>query len=552
MPELVRQNTRAYHRIGEYEVLAHLATGGMGVIYRARHHETGQEVALKVLSPGLAAKPVALERFRREARQGAKLRHPNLVGIYEFAEANGLYFVAQEYVEGIDLHEYITHLGKVEAREAFYFLRQGAQVLDYLHSQQVVHRDIKPANFLVTEFEDRLIIKLTDFGLARDVNEEDFRVTRAGNTVGTIDYMAPEQARDSGAADIRSDIYALGCTLYHMLAGHPPFAEGGLTERLYRHAEADPPDVRRSNPDVTDDMVCILLQMLAKKPADRYQTPAQLLEDLDRLDSGERPAATTKVKLPTAKRASAADDATSLPDISNRITEFSIQAYPQNLAIPDADVRAAPEAEALALVSEEDAQAAASQYAIAQRSIASNNLKEASQLLLGCCLLDPTNLAYRQALRKLTKRRLPNGTGAGWIIWLRTFALKARLKAAQQEGEHARVLSLGEQILMHNPTDAGTQIDMADASESLGLAHVATWILEQAWRNDTHNAALNRALAQLYEKHGSYKVAAALWKMVLRADPTDGEAHRKTADLAARETIARGRYEENLETRLEG
>src|SRR5262249_31209626 len=132
--------------------------------------------------------------------------------------------------------------------------------------------------------DGRLRVKLTDLGLARTANEdEQFRVTRAGSTVGTIDYLSPEQARDSSLADIRSDIYSLGCTFYHMLAGKPPFAEGGLGERIYKHQSADPPDVREFNAEVSEEMWTVLRKMLAKEPEDRQQTPEELLEELKAL-----------------------------------------------------------------------------------------------------------------------------------------------------------------------------------------------------------------------------------------------------------------------------
>src|SRR6516225_9764469 len=271
------KNTRRYHRLGKYRVMSHIAAGGMGVVYKAVDTETGQLVALKILSPALAASPVALERFRREARHGAKLHQENVVGIHEFGEANGTWFLALEFVDGIDLMDYTGRHGVLDPDEAVSFLIQAARALEILHQNQIVHRDIKPSNFLVTEVDGRKIIKLTDLGVARAMDTEEFRVTRDGRTVGTIDYMAPEQARDSGLADIRSDIYSLGCTFYHTLAGQAPFSEGGLAERLFKHTEAEPPDVRQFNPKVPLRLILVMRRMMAKKPEDRYQSPADLL-----------------------------------------------------------------------------------------------------------------------------------------------------------------------------------------------------------------------------------------------------------------------------------
>src|SRR5438552_522826 len=275
---------RRYSRLGKYEIVVHLASGGMGAVYKAVDVDLGREIALKILSPELVGKPGLVERFQREARHIAKLRHPNIVKIYEFGEVSGTYFLALEFVDGVDLYDYIARKGQLELEESLILLTQAARALDHLHQQNMVHRDVKPSNFLVARENGQLVVKLIDLGLARVVDESAFRVTRDGSTVGTIDYMSPEQARDSGSADIRSDIYSLGCTAYHMLTGHPPFPDGGLTERLYKHLAVDPPDIRRLNSRVSAELARVLLRMLAKGPADRYQTPDELLRDLARAD----------------------------------------------------------------------------------------------------------------------------------------------------------------------------------------------------------------------------------------------------------------------------
>ena len=274
-------------RIGKYEVLSHIATGGMGAVYKARDTETGLDVALKVLSPELAAKPAMLERFRREAKHALKLRHKNIVTLYEFGEAQNIYFLVMELVDGIDLFEYLTRQGPLDPVEALKIIRQACRALDHAYQQGVVHRDIKPSNFLVSRQGERLLVKLTDFGLAREASNDEFRVTRAGTTIGTLDYMSPEQARDSGLADVRSDLYSLGCTWYHLLAGHAPFPKGGLGERLHRIMHEEPPDVREFNPRVSSAMASVVHRLLAKKPSQRYETPADLMRDLDALKHGQ-------------------------------------------------------------------------------------------------------------------------------------------------------------------------------------------------------------------------------------------------------------------------
>src|SRR5262249_7687406 len=159
---------------------------------------------------------------------------------------------------------WISSQGQLDPEEARQILMQAALALEHAYEQGVVHRDIKPSNFLLARKRDRLVVKLTDFGLARQASDDAFRVTRPGTTVGTVDYLAPEQARDSRAADTRSDLYSLGCTFYHMLAGRAPFPEGSLTERLYRHIEEEPQDVRAFNPKVPDFLWDVLRRLLAK------------------------------------------------------------------------------------------------------------------------------------------------------------------------------------------------------------------------------------------------------------------------------------------------
>jgi serine/threonine-protein kinase len=304
-------------RLGKYEVLAHLATGGMGAVYKARDTVSGRTVALKVLSPEMAANPALRERFRREARSAAKLRHANIVAIYECGEVNGLSYLALEYVDGTDLHHHITRDGPLPTGAARAVLLQAARALAHLHSQGIVHRDVKPSNFLVARRGGRLVVKLTDLGLAREPTDADQRVTRLGSTVGTLDYMSPEQARDSGSADIRSDLYSLGCTLYHVLAGRCPFTEGGVADRVRQHAEEEPADIRQLRPEVPADLAAVLHRLLRKQPADRFQTPQEVLDALgdapDAEDSadpeevatneptGAAPTATLPVK--TARRA---------------------------------------------------------------------------------------------------------------------------------------------------------------------------------------------------------------------------------------------------------
>ena len=500
-PEPPTSGSYRYLAIGKYQVLSHLASGGMGAVYKARDTELGREVALKILSPDLAANPVRLERFRREARHSAKLRHENIATLYEIGEANGLYFLALEFVDGIDLHQHINREGLLDAEEAVQILTQAVQALYCAHLQGIVHRDIKPSNILLTQRDGQLLVKLTDFGCARQSREEEFRLTEAGHTVGTVDYMPSEQARDGRLADIRSDIYSLGCTLYHMLAGQPPFAEGTLTERIYKHAEAEVPDIRPFNSRVPGRLRAILKRMLAKKPDDRYQTPADLLKDL----------------VHALDESSVAD-----PDV---VQEESSPLLP---------------------VTTEQRQAAAGMFDRAREVMAGENQDYAIKLLLNCCQLDPANLIYRRTLRKLEKLAAKQ-SGRPRSTWLKGLAGKAKFTLARKRGEHRKVLELGEELLVRDPTDAATLGTMAEAALALELPRLALWFLEQARKANPGDVSLSRTAARICEQQGNLAQAIALWEVVREADPGDFEAKNKVKDLHASETIARGNYTESIE-----
>lgn len=265
-------------KIGKYLIVKHVATGGMGTVYKAKDSTNSNSVALKVLNPSTGKHTNMLQRFQREARSASSLKHPHIVEVYEIDNDEGTWFIAMEYVRGMDLLDYIEQKKRLTPRECRRMIFQAAQALHHAHQQGVVHRDIKPSNFLLTAEDGKPIVKLTDFGLARIVDDEEFRLTRTGSTVGTVDYISPEQARNSNSADIRSDIYSLGCTLYHMLAGHAPFSEGGLTERLYKHSEEPPPDIRNFSPEIPEYLEAILYRMLEKSPDRRFQTPKELIE----------------------------------------------------------------------------------------------------------------------------------------------------------------------------------------------------------------------------------------------------------------------------------
>jgi eukaryotic-like serine/threonine-protein kinase len=278
--------TSALKRLGKYEVKKLLGKGGMGAVYLAVDTQLKRTVALKVLPKDKAKNPILVKRFHAEAQTAAALRHDNIIMVFEADHADGYDYIAMEYVEGTDAARLLETRGLLPVRRATEIVRQVALALEHASQQGVVHRDIKPANLMIRRDG---VVKLADMGLARIIDDTmDTSITRVGTTVGTVDYMSPEQARDSKAADVRSDIYSLGCTWYFLLTGEPPFPAGSLTNKLRAHAEKAPPDPRQINDKIPESVVAILNRMLAKQPKARYQTAAELVADLDRGDSVQR------------------------------------------------------------------------------------------------------------------------------------------------------------------------------------------------------------------------------------------------------------------------
>jgi hypothetical protein len=265
-----------------YRVLGPLGAGGMGVVYKAVHLLMERVVALKVLNRSLTARPGFAERFRREVKAAARLAHPNIVTAYDADEAAGTHFLVMEYVAGTTLDREVARRGPLPVREACELARQAALGLQHAHERGMVHRDVKPHNLLLTPGGQ---VKILDFGLARVVEEGGAGALTlpSGTLLGTPDYVAPEQARDPGRADIRADIYSLGCTLYHLLTGRPPFPAGTALQKLLAHQEYSPPPLETARGDVPQELTRVLERMLAKDPARRYATPADVAADLGRL-----------------------------------------------------------------------------------------------------------------------------------------------------------------------------------------------------------------------------------------------------------------------------
>jgi serine/threonine protein kinase len=260
--------------LNQYVLRDRLGEGGMGEVYRARHTRLDRDVALKIMRKEKMANPEAVKRFRREIRAAASLAHENVVRAYDADQSGEVHFFAMEFVDGPTLDRLVKETGPLPVADACEYCRQAALGLQHAFKQGLTHRDVKPANLLLDKSG---VVKISDLGLVLigdpDTGEPGSRITKEGLTVGTPDYVAPEQARNPRAADVRADIYALGCTLYYLLQGDVPFPGGTPTEKMLRHAREPVPVPTREGIPV--GLLAILAKMTAKKPEDRYKTPAE-------------------------------------------------------------------------------------------------------------------------------------------------------------------------------------------------------------------------------------------------------------------------------------
>jgi serine/threonine-protein kinase len=298
--------------IGPYQLLDRLGEGGVSEVFKAWDTLRGRVVALKVLRQHLQKHSDAIRQFQRELQAITRLNHPNVIKTFDALQVGSMHYFAMEYVEGTDLHCYVQAAGPLPVEQACEYIRQVAQGLQHTHQTGLVHRDIKPANlFLINPpplpgqpapplppgKQPVPHVKILDWGLARVLAQPDAgtapdSVAQAeldaekGALIGTADYIAPEQARDPTLVDTRADIYSLGCTFFYLLTGRPPFPAASLMQKLLQHQEAEPPSVVAVRPDVPADLDAVLLRMLAKKPAERYQIPLLLLAQLRRFCPG--------------------------------------------------------------------------------------------------------------------------------------------------------------------------------------------------------------------------------------------------------------------------
>jgi len=266
----------------DYEVIGELGRGGMGVVYLAWNKLMARKEVLKVISRDLMERRGVLERFLREIRNAAQLHHPNIVTAYSAFRAGESIVFAMEHVEGQDLANYARSHGLLPVEHACYFIYQAALGLQYAHEQGMVHRDIKPSNLILARQGRRAVVKVLDFGLAKATREGpvDNSLTREGQMLGTPEYIAPEQSLNAHKADIRADIYSLGCTLYCLLTGGPPFSGSSLYEILQAHHSMDATSLNLVRPEVPWELAALVGKMMAKEPELRFQTPGEVAQAL--------------------------------------------------------------------------------------------------------------------------------------------------------------------------------------------------------------------------------------------------------------------------------
>jgi serine/threonine protein kinase len=337
--------------VGPYLLLERLGEGGMAQVYKARHRSLGRIVALKIVRKEALTNRNAIPRFEREVQASAQLTHPNVVRAFDAGQAGGRYYLAMEFIEGVDLSQLVKQDGPLPVVQACDYIRQAALGLQHAHELGFVHRDIKPANLFLTRktestragssallprphgsalltrpnLEQYLwgVVKILDFGLARlqvpDPRNQQIALTQQGTVMGTPDFLAPEQAWDSHDTDIRSDLYSLGCTFYYLLSGQVPFPGGTVPEKLIRQRNTEPEPIGkvrqqqllsghdgppsaglREAAQVPTKVAAVLKRLMAKEPADRFQTPAELAEALAELQP-RRPMPANGVVVPPAK-----------------------------------------------------------------------------------------------------------------------------------------------------------------------------------------------------------------------------------------------------------
>ena len=266
----------------DYEVVRELGQGGMGTVYLAQNRLMGRNEVLKVVSSHLIKRRGVLDRFLGEIRNAARLHHTNIVTAYSASRLGESIIFAMEYVEGLDLAKLVKAKGPLPVANACSYVHQACLGLQHAHEHGMVHRDIKPSNLMLARQGQRAVIKVMDFGLAKIQSEGpvDGGLTHEGQMLGTPDYIAPEQIRDARGSDIRADIYSVGCTLYYLLTGGPPFQATSLYEILQAHHSMNALPLNLARPDVPVELAALVAKMMAKEPKRRFQEPKEVAQAL--------------------------------------------------------------------------------------------------------------------------------------------------------------------------------------------------------------------------------------------------------------------------------
>jgi len=317
--------------LGNYLLMEKIGAGGMGQVFKARHRRMDRLVAVKLLPPAMTRDKAAIARFEREVKAAARLRHPNIVAADDADQANGVHFLVMELVEGSDLSALVKKNGPFGVDQAVNYITQAARGLEAAHAEGIVHRDIKPANLLLDRKET---VKILDMGLARIEGSVDAptqaELTSTGIMMGTVDYMAPEQALSTKTADARADIYSLGCSLFYLLSGKATYDGDTLMAKLLNHREQPIPSLRATRPEVPELLDSVFARMVAKKVEDRYQTMTSVIVDLERCRNFNEQ--TVAIQNPSSQEASSGS-ATN-PGFSNFLTEMSQSATEAVVAKP--------------------------------------------------------------------------------------------------------------------------------------------------------------------------------------------------------------------------